>query len=293
MLIKFISLIALVFVSGFVTNAYAHTSEIIFGYKVEVGWVEEPPLVGVKNAIEIFVTEATKLDLQLEKRSHDHSEHKDEAHDHSEHKDEAHDHSKHDHSENENETLENESEKINDEISENDSSLLQDTEKSVYEIIKQWEDDDMSQYKAIRDIQLALHENKTQINDYETLQIISPIIDNAVTGVQDYYLGMHSIKNVMDKRIEELKNTPTEEIIPEVEEPVAISGLADKIEVNVKIQNTKTFLVLEEDTEFPGRYVGKFTPLETGIPFVNVFLGTYGDREIELTFHPEDVEFAN
>ena len=291
MLIKFISLIALVFVSGFVTNAYAHTSEIILGYKVEVGWIEEPPLVGVKNGIEIFVTEATKLDLQLEKRSHDHSE--DEAHDHSKHEDEDHDHSEHDHSENKNETLENESEKINDEISENDGSLLQETEKSVYEIIKQWEVHHISQYKAIRDIQLTLHENKIHINDYETLQIFSSIIDDVITGVKAYDLGMHSIKNVMDKRIEELKNTPSEEKIPEVEEPIAISGLADKIEVNVKIKNTKTFLVLEEDTEFPGRYVGKFTPLETGIPFVNVFLGTYGDREVELIFHPEDVEVTN
>lgn len=58
--------IALVFVFvialGLVGSASAHKSEIIGNYKIEVGWKNEPPVVGMDNHIELTVTTATAFD---------------------------------------------------------------------------------------------------------------------------------------------------------------------------------------------------------------------------------------
>ena len=56
---------------GLVGNGYAHKAEVIGDYKVEVGWENEPPIVGQKNAIEIIVTVAT----EFEKESHESEKH--------------------------------------------------------------------------------------------------------------------------------------------------------------------------------------------------------------------------
>ncbi|MEW6043663.1 MAG: hypothetical protein AB1608_05325 [Thermoproteota archaeon] len=63
---------ALVLLISLVGSAYAHKSEVVGNYKIEVGWKNEPPVAGKKNAIEIVVTKATASD---KKSSHDHSSH--------------------------------------------------------------------------------------------------------------------------------------------------------------------------------------------------------------------------
>lgn len=408
MLLRLLPLMVLMLIGSIASNAYAHTSDIVFGYKIEIGWLVEPPTVGMKNGIEIFITEATKLDLQLLERSHEDSS-EDEAHDHSSHDhgtesidqdhahedtttktievDAGHDHSSHDHDTtmtvntnlglqsveqpiytllqkwkgnemspsdaieamrlimlvNDKEVRKYESvqkvqevvnnvlvwkkpyyealpeiekifEKRIEEINkvetedvktmepeeletlefagviQKDNLLLDATEKSIDDIIVKWEKGEFSEYKGIREIQLILHANKETINDYASLQKIQNAVNEVVTGKKYYYIGMHDIRKIIDERIDELKNPPVEPIVTEIEEPVAISGLADKIEVNVKIDDVKTFLILKEDPDFPGRYIGEFTPLTDGVPFVNVFLGTYGDQEVEVLFHPESVD---
>ena len=65
---------------GLVGNGYAHKAEVIGDYKVEVGWENEPPIVGQKNAIEIIVIVATEFD----KESHDSEEHEEKHMEHDE-----------------------------------------------------------------------------------------------------------------------------------------------------------------------------------------------------------------
>ena len=406
MLIRYLPFFAILIFIGFTATASAHTSEIILGYKVEIGWVEEPPTVNSKNAIEIFVSEATESDFLMEKNKkftvspadsapHDHS-----SHDHggdqqsseteSEFSDSApHDHSSHDHGDeliprkdsvlegteqavyeqilkwkhtqispneaikrihlilqaNQNDIYRSESlqkieslkddvvvwhrsvfetlssmEKILDQrINEIENSrmdtpdeipddftnstnpdqtneelidtslLLEETEQSILQLIKQWEDNEISEYKAIREIQLILHNNKDETQFNPNLQAIESMTRDAITGESSYQNGMVSINEAIEGQITYLKNSIHEPPSIVIEEPVMISGLADKLEVSVKIKNTKTFLVLNEDSDLPGRYVGKFTPLENGTPFVSVYLGTFGDKEIALLFHPEEV----
>ncbi len=45
-------------------NVYAHKTEIIGDYKVDVGWKSEPPIASLTNAIEIVVTVASEFDKQ-------------------------------------------------------------------------------------------------------------------------------------------------------------------------------------------------------------------------------------
>ncbi len=44
---------------GLIGNAYAHKSEVIGDYNVEVGWKKEPAVVGKANSIEVMVTTAS------------------------------------------------------------------------------------------------------------------------------------------------------------------------------------------------------------------------------------------
>jgi len=72
---KLAVLAVLVLSVGLVSSAYAHKSQVVGDYKMEVGWKNEPPLVGKKNAIEITVTKASSSD----KKSSDHGSHDQEA----------------------------------------------------------------------------------------------------------------------------------------------------------------------------------------------------------------------
>lgn len=54
--IAILTVIALSF--GLVGSAYAHTHQVIGKYEVEVGWKNEPPVVGKENAITVMITPA-------------------------------------------------------------------------------------------------------------------------------------------------------------------------------------------------------------------------------------------
>lgn len=57
---------------GLIGNAYAHKSQVVGGYDIEMGWAKEPPLVGKANTIEIMVTTASASDkVASDKMMHD------------------------------------------------------------------------------------------------------------------------------------------------------------------------------------------------------------------------------
>ena len=55
-------LIVCILAIGLLGNVYAHKSEVVGDYKIDVGWKSEPPVVGITNAIEIIVTVANEFD---------------------------------------------------------------------------------------------------------------------------------------------------------------------------------------------------------------------------------------
>ena len=69
--------LAVIFVAaGLVGNAYAHKSQVIGDYEIEVGWTKEPPKAGKANAIEISVVKASASDKKVsEKTAKTHDDH--------------------------------------------------------------------------------------------------------------------------------------------------------------------------------------------------------------------------
>jgi hypothetical protein len=84
---KLASLVVFAVAIGLVGNAYAHKDQIIGDYKIEVGWVKEPPVAGKANAIEVNIVKASTSDkksatshdghdAESDKKKHDHDEKK-------------------------------------------------------------------------------------------------------------------------------------------------------------------------------------------------------------------------
>jgi hypothetical protein len=59
---KLASLAVFALAVGLVGNAYAHKDQVIGDYKIEIGWVKEPPVAGKSNAIEVTVAKAATSD---------------------------------------------------------------------------------------------------------------------------------------------------------------------------------------------------------------------------------------
>jgi hypothetical protein len=76
--------------------AYAHKSEVVGDYKLEIGWDREPPIIGMENAITVMITHAS--DEEKASSEEDHSTH-DGKSDHSGHEMSDSSHNKADHSE--------------------------------------------------------------------------------------------------------------------------------------------------------------------------------------------------
>jgi hypothetical protein len=68
-----------------------------------------------------------------------------------------------------------------------------------------------------------------------------------------------------------------------------ITGLESTLEVMVTLNGEKTTLVMTEDSDNPGMYIGEFTPDVTGHPTINIFT-TINDNPVEATIHPEKIE---
>lgn len=77
-------------------SVYAHKSEVVGDYKLEIGWDREPPIIGMENAITVMITHAS--DEEKASSDKDHSTH-DEKSDHSGHEMDDSSHNKMDHSE--------------------------------------------------------------------------------------------------------------------------------------------------------------------------------------------------
>jgi hypothetical protein len=69
---KLASLVVFAVAISLVGNAYAHKGQVIGDYKVEVGWVKEPPVAGKANAIEVNIVEASTSE---KKSASDHEGH--------------------------------------------------------------------------------------------------------------------------------------------------------------------------------------------------------------------------
>ncbi len=70
---KLALLVAIVIASSLVGNASAHKSQVIGSYEIEVGWENEPPIVGKENAITLMISHASHehTDETSDEEAHD------------------------------------------------------------------------------------------------------------------------------------------------------------------------------------------------------------------------------
>jgi hypothetical protein len=118
-------------------------------------------------------------------------------------------------------------------------------------------------------------------------------MDNAITvtfnpaSADEKAAAEKTMKDMGNMKAEDMAKTGDED---EGEEPTGgVSGLASNLDVTVTLNDEKTTLVMVEDSETSGLYVGKFTPPVAGFPSVHVYTEIDG-KPIEGTFHPEKVE---
>lgn len=71
---KIAAMVVFFVATGLVGNAFAHKSQVIGDYDIEVGWVKEPPVAGKKNAIELVIAKAAPSDKKAPQDSHDHKD---------------------------------------------------------------------------------------------------------------------------------------------------------------------------------------------------------------------------
>ncbi|HIH68928.1 MAG TPA: hypothetical protein HA290_05610 [Candidatus Nitrosotenuis sp.] len=76
---KYAAMLVIFTAIGLVGSAYAHKSQIIGDYKIGVGWVTDPPVVGKSNKIEVMISKATASDKKADMGNMDHMNHKDHA----------------------------------------------------------------------------------------------------------------------------------------------------------------------------------------------------------------------
>ena len=76
---KYAAMLVIFTAIGLVGSAYAHKSQIIGDYKIGVGWVTDPPVVGKSNKIEVMISKATATDKKADMGNMDHMNHEDHA----------------------------------------------------------------------------------------------------------------------------------------------------------------------------------------------------------------------
>lgn len=76
---KYAAMLVIFTAIGLVGSAYAHKSQVIGDYKIGVGWVTDPPVVGKSNKIEVMISKATATDKKADMGNMDHMNHEDHA----------------------------------------------------------------------------------------------------------------------------------------------------------------------------------------------------------------------
>ncbi|MFN3653844.1 MAG: hypothetical protein ACK4TO_00775 [Candidatus Nitrosotenuis sp.] len=190
---KLAILAALIISVSLVNSAYAHKAQVVGDYKIEIGWKNEPPIAGKKNAIEIMIVKATAVD----KKSND-------------------DHGSHD------------AKKSNDDHGSHDAKKKPTTTTSY---------DETHQTMKHKSTEDKMHK--------------------------------HDAKKTTKKA-------------------TGITGLSKTLEVDVTLNDKKTFLKLVEDKKNKGTYYGTYTPDSEGFPTVHI-VGKIKNTPVEITLHPEKV----
>lgn len=308
MKIKLGLLLVLAITISMAGNAYAHKSEVVGDYKIEVGWKDEPPIAGIENAIEVVVSHATEFDkAQSASEEHTHS-----------HGDESMNMTSNEESMNMEGDMSNDktAEQLHDEAVELEkqkkyaeaAELHHEAGNKLHDEAEDLENEGKYAEAAELHHEAADHHHMAavdleQIGEYadaaEHHDMAAEHHDMAAADLEKVGKSdeaqEHRDEAVEHKKLAELDREKSKEPHDtnmeheDHESGEGISDLSNSLNVWVTIGDAKTKLSLVESTEFPGVYYAKYLPINSGFPVVDVH-GTIKMTEVDVQMHPEEIE---
>lgn len=255
--------VAFVLAFGMTHSAFAHKSQIVGDYEIEVGWQNEPPLVGHENAITIMITNAPQDE-------HDEEIHNEETSDIT-------------HMQEEHEKILEEHEQM---MQEHDEAMQGNMDKADVE-------------EMIRKHMLLMEEHEMIMEEHESMQdqMTQEEWDAMVSSHKQIRQDHEQMKQDHEKiiemyGIEESEHEDHDSMThdeAEHDHEEGISGLESSLESYITLNGKQTDLEFVEDPNTPGLYVANYTPNETGHPVVHL-VATINGEVFEIDFHPEEVE---
>lgn len=261
--------VALVLAFGMTHGAFAHKSQIVGDFEIEVGWQKEPPLVGHENAITIMITNTP------------HYEHDEEMYD---------EEATHDEETSDASRMQEEHKKILEEheqmMQEHNEAMQGNMEKSDVEEMMHNHMSLMEEHEMIMEKHESMQDQMTQ-KEWDAIMLSHEQIRQDHERMNQDHEKIIEMYGIEVSEHEDHDSMDHDEIEHDYEE--GISGLGSSLESYVTLNGKQTNLEFVEDSDTPGLYVANYTPNETGHPVVHLVI-TINDEVFEIDFHPEEVE---
>lgn len=272
--------VAFVLALGMANGAFAHKSQIVGNYEIEVGWQNEPPFVGHENAITVMITNAPE-DQHDEEVTHDEDAHDEEmTHDEETSHEEETSHMEH---------MQEEHEQI---LAEHDQMMQEHDEAMNGNMDTADVEEMMHKHMSLMDEHENIMEEHESMQDQMTQEEIDAMMSSHEKIRQDHeqmhqdhekLVEMYGIEEGEHEDHDSMSHDDTEH------DHEGISGLESMLESYVTLNGKKTTLHFTEDQDMPGLYLAEYAPNEAGHPIVHLAV-TIDDEVIEVDFHPEAVE---
>ncbi|MBM3904390.1 MAG: hypothetical protein FJ357_04590 [Thaumarchaeota archaeon] len=252
--------VAFVLVFGMTSGAFAHKSQVISNYEIEVGWENEPPLVGHENAITVMITNAPE---DAEEMTHDEEMSADHIQEEHEAILQEHDQMMQEHTQ----AMEGNADKADvEEMMHKHMSLMEKHEKI------------MEEHESMQD-QMTQEQIDTMMSSHEQIRKDHEQMNQDHEKILEMY-GIEESEHDRESMDSDAEEHDHEE---------GISGLESAFESYITLNGKMTALDFVEDQDLPGLYVAQYTPNEAGHPVVHLVV-TINDEVVEADFHPEEIE---
>ena len=274
-------------------NAYAHKSEVVGDYKIEVGWKNEPPVAGIDNAVEVVVSQATDFEKSQSASEEHHHSHNDES-------------MNMEHGDSHNDESSTHDEMNGDKTAEQLHHQAEDleTEGKYAEAAELHHEAGNHHHMAAEDLEKAgdfagAAEHHEMAAEHHEMAAKDLEKAGKNDEAKEHYDESSEHKKLAKLDREKSANTATDHDHETMsmgnddhESGEKISGLSDSLNVWVTIGEHKTKVSLVKSTEFPGVYYGEYLPFGTGHTVMDIH-GMIENTEVDVQMHPEKVEPLN
>lgn len=233
-------------------SAFAHTSDVAGDYKLEIGWHDEPPVVGMGNTITLEVTHATDFDKQSAEKMHASM------------------------------NMKNMDDKMN----------MKNYDEKIIAVLDNFDSNELNSQTAISQISKIINEqNPDDDTGIEIKNLIDDVDSGIITDEDALYSLIGMLGTVSPHKMDSSTMNEDHTMSHEghdTDNGEGINNLSNELNVEVMLKDKITSLNLVE-TKFSGVYEAKFMPAVAGFPMVHV-TGNIFQTPVDITFHPEEIE---